>query len=333
MLSQELGSKLLKEAEKQFFSAKGSTLTFDITINQTLIRVYVASERLHDWIYPAFAWQAHTSNHKPDVEIFALEGDGEIDSRWRFSDITAGNKISGSETRNVFTTYDQQHGVLTVYDKSSRRGLFWTQSANTLPEWEFGAPLRNVLTWALNDFGLHVIHAAGIGINGLGILLSGSGGAGKSTTTSICVQNGFSTTGDDYCAVSLGSSPRIFGIYGFLKLIPGAIGTEKFSNVPMFRKRSDDKVHFDISRQMVSSLTLKSIVFSKVSQNAQLSGALPSKEVLLRLLASTLSQSLYPPKELLRDFSSIATTIGAFELTLGNDVEQIREIVRTLCSG
>lgn len=316
----------------KFYSTNNQLHTFDIKIDQTRIRIYVSSKELLDWVYPAFAWQAHTSSLNPDIEIFALEGDIEGELRWKFSDVIAGDRISRAETGLVRTTFDEGQGLLNVYDTSTHRGLFWTQSANTLPEWEFGAPLRNILTWALAECGVHVIHSAGIGIDGSGVLLSGLGGAGKSTTTAMCVHNGFSTTGDDYCAISVGTAPRMYGIYGFLKLIPGRIGTENFSDVPVLKHRSDGKVHFDIAGHMVRSMTLQSIIFTRVSHEAQLSDVLPSKEVLLRLLASTLSQSLYPQKELLHDLSSLATTIRAFELELGNDTEKIQHIVRTACS-
>ena len=161
---QEVASELIRETTDRYLSELNSESEIvDFQIGPVGIRVHVSSKGLHEFIYPAFAWNARPSNVEPDVEIFALDGDDSIVSPWGLGDFLDGNKVRGLESGDVLAAFDLQHGVLNMFDRTTKRGLFWTAQSERLPEWEFGAPLRIILTWALIDHGLQVIHSAGIG--------------------------------------------------------------------------------------------------------------------------------------------------------------------------
>jgi hypothetical protein len=72
--------------------------------------------------------------------------------------------------------------------------------------------------------GSWLMHAAGVALDGRGVLLIGDGGRGKTTTALAAAQRGFSYLGDDLCIVSPDASGRgqhvMHGLYATAKLNP-----------------------------------------------------------------------------------------------------------------
>jgi hypothetical protein len=303
----------------------------DIAVAGFSIRINVSSDPLWNLISPALEGQASpvpVSN--PDIEIFAIEGDGLINFPWLsengYEDVTN----AGDWPEALLATYSSDYSTLSMFDRSSNYGLFWVRSTRDIPEWEFGAPLRNILTWAFLDRGLHLVHAAGVGVADAGVMISGPGGAGKSTTTAVCLQAGFKTTGDDYCVISPSHPARIFSLYGMMKLVPGALGTTSMVDSKLTEPRSDGKVHFDITKSMANSLTISAILFTTVGERTLEPVALSSKEALLRLIPSTWAQTALPQAELLQSLSKLAESTRSFRLEVGPDTHRIPEILRCL---
>lgn len=331
--SQVAGSKLIQDASEQLLQVDNpKPLVFNITIAETRFRIYVSSQDLWDLIHPALSWKAQTPGPEPDIEIFALEGVAGMVSPWMLEDFLDGSRIKGLENGAVLGTFELESTTLSLYDRSTRRGLFWVKSAIDLPDWEFGAPLRRIFEWALLDRGFHVIHSAGVGKRGNGVLLSGSGGAGKSTTTAMCLSNDFETTGDDYCAISATSPHKVFGIYGLLKLVPGAVGTEGLPNSTWLKRRIDGKVHYKIEQKMVESLVINAIVFPKVAVSTKQLVPVSPKNAFLRLLSSTLNQSTNPQIQLFEALSALSRSVAAFELEVGPDFDLVSRNLSDLCA-
>lgn len=69
-----------------------------------------------------------------------------------------------------------------------------------------------------------LMHAAGVAVDGRGIMLIGEGGRGKTTTALAAVQRGFNYLGDDLCILRPDSSGReshqLHGLYATAKLNP-----------------------------------------------------------------------------------------------------------------
>jgi hypothetical protein len=332
-MSPTVGASRLLEESWQVFQSESQTppRVFDIAVAGLVVRIHVSSEPLWNLIYPALAGQASPAPvSESDIEIFALEGAGVINLPWDTDDGLSSPGMEGAWPEDVLATYSSDYSTLSMFDRSSSRGLFWVRSTQDLPEWEFGAPLRNILTWAFLDRGLHLVHAAGVGVSGSGVMISGPGGAGKSTTTAVCLQAGLQTTGDDYCVISSNQPPQIFSLYGVMKLVPGALGTASLVNSRLTEPRSDGKAHFDIRPLMTPSLTVTAILFTAVGAKTLEPVALPPREALLRLLPSTWAQTALPQPELLHSLSQLAQSTRSFQLEVGPDTARIPEIVRSL---
>lgn len=331
--TQLAGSMLIEQASKLFGALEVSeNLGFQIKIGETRIRIHVASKDMRDLILPALAWGEDDFTGEPDIEIFALDGPGVIESPWTREDFIEGGRIRGLSDGEVLGSFDIENSMLNLFDRTSNRGLFWVQSLSELPEWEFGAPFRRIFEWALIDRGIQVIHCAAVGIESQAVLLCGPGGSGKSTTTALCLANGFQTTGDDYCAISVSAPHMVYGIYGLLKLVPGSLGTEDFVNPISIKQRSDGKAHFKIENKMKESFSVKAIVFPKVSHFTQEPNQLTKREALIRLMGSTLNQATNPQPEILGALGSLAKSVNTFELNAGPDFDKVRQQLEKLCS-
>jgi hypothetical protein len=81
----------------------------------------------------------------------------------------------------------------------------------------------SIAAWLATQ-GSFLMHAAGVAIDGRGLLLVGAGGRGKTTTALAAAQRGFSYLGDDLCIVSPDASGRgrhlLQGLYATAKLNP-----------------------------------------------------------------------------------------------------------------
>jgi hypothetical protein len=139
------------------------------------------------------------------------------------------------------------------------------------------------------------------------------------------------TTGDDYCAISLSNGPKVYGIYGLLKLVPESMGTDNLSDPKGFRERSDGKMHYNIEASMCKSLAIGAIVFTKVGDETKEITRVAPREGLLRLMSSTLSQATIPQNELFETMGGFSKAIKAFEFEVGSDIHKVWKTLDELC--
>ena len=73
---------------------------------------------------------------------------------------------------------------------------------------------------------VQLVHSGAVGIGGQGVLLTGIGGSGQSTTCLLCLEAGLDFAGDDYTAFELvgGSSARVHSLYSSAKVDPVTLG-------------------------------------------------------------------------------------------------------------
>lgn len=91
------------------------------------------------------------------------------------------------------------------YDRDAATGAFTLPGPVGMPPWESGSPLRLFLHWAYAAAGMRLTHAATLGVDGLGALVVGASGSGKSGTALAGLLNGLDSVGDDYVLVEKGS--------------------------------------------------------------------------------------------------------------------------------
>lgn len=331
-MAQATATEFLEKTVKALdISSNPNYSKINLQIAKCNVLIHLATQALFDYVAPAFEWHPEIDAEKPDIEIFVFENNAGVELPWKKDDFLEGNRIRGLEQGDLLATYDLKYSNLSMFDRKTSTGLFIVDSAALMPEWEFGAPLRNVLTWALASRGVYLVHTAAVGIAGKGILISGPGGSGKSTTTALATQNGFETTGDDYCAISVNDVPKAHAVYGLLKLVPENFGTSTALEKTNSQVRSDGKVHFKLGSLMVPEIDLGAIVFPQVSESTNKPTLLSQRDTFLRLMASSISQLAIPDEGLFRTLTQMANKTPAYKWEIGPDTNRLMNNLRKLC--
>lgn len=101
------------------------------------------------------------------------------------------------------------------YDAASRTGLLLAADAAAIMPWEWASPLKRLMAWATHDESFGLLHGAVIGDARGGVMLAGTTGVGKSTTTAAALLAGLSSAGDDLTMVARGPADGLLAHAAF----------------------------------------------------------------------------------------------------------------------
>lgn len=136
--------------------------------------------------------------------------------RW-WDRLTGRREIKGIEGDGVRAVFHLGPDILSVLDVAANEGFYWVEGADRIPYYERGYPLSFLLNWCLAERRRFFVHAASIGRPSGGILLTGKGGSGKSTTTLACLDSSLGIVGDDYAVIDP-QRDEACGLYNTVKL-------------------------------------------------------------------------------------------------------------------
>jgi hypothetical protein len=126
--------------------------------------------------------------------------------------------IWGFGSARIRSSYHWVECALNLMDLDSGEGVCWFNDAGDLPYWTAASPLRTLFHWLMAARGAHLLHAACVGTEAGGLLITGKGGVGKSTTALACLEAGMDYVADDYLVLQLDPEPRAFSLYCTAKL-------------------------------------------------------------------------------------------------------------------
>lgn len=132
--------------------------------------------------------------------------------------ITDRGDIWGFVSRRFRLAFHYGEFSVNVFDRKRGHGYFWVDDAARLPYWTAAAPLRTQLHWCMEASGRQLLHAAAVGTEDGGLLLTGRGGIGKSSTALAGLLHGMDFAGDDYVVVALEPKPRVHPLYSSAKV-------------------------------------------------------------------------------------------------------------------
>lgn len=92
---------------------------------------------------------------------------------------------------------------LNLMDLDRGIGIFWVRTPKGLPYWTQASPFRTLLHWWMASKGHQLVHAAAVGLPEAGVLITGRGGVGKSSTALACLDAGLAYAGDDYVLLTM----------------------------------------------------------------------------------------------------------------------------------
>lgn len=245
------------------------------------------------------------------------------------------------EAHGLFGLLDVDHAIWRFFD--ARRGLGVQVMADTerYPPWDATFPLRHFLHWACQSGPHRLIHAGTLGIDSHGVLIAGSGGAGKSGTTLAGIVAGMDSVGDDYVLVDVGDGDiQARPVLRMMKQDAAGLrrcglepGDDAFAETDWQSKHVFDFAALGRGRRP-RALRVGAILLPTVTGRARTAvrRATP-REAMLALAPSSLLQLLGGWHDGFRDMARIARRLPAYHLMLGTDPRDIADSVAGVLHG
>lgn len=264
----------------------------------------------------------------PRVGMGALDGGVQADTR-----------IAGPQP--IEWRYDAPRRILNVFDRATGRAAFHIADMEALPHWERSSPFRQLLAWHFRARSKHLLHAAALGNHGIGLLLVGRGGSGKSSSALACLATpvaGLGFAGDDYCVVDTAPVAMAWSLYCTAK-----VGWEQVGWFPRLepfvvnrgREADDEKALYRFDRAdapaLVEQVAICAVVVPTVDPGSVTAIEPLGKAEALRALAPSSLFQLAGPNG--RDFHELAELVAgrpAFRLRLGGDPAAVPPVLGRL---
>jgi hypothetical protein len=311
----------------------------DLTIAGARIRLRFAGPALEPLLLPALE-HLRTSADAGDADLTVsffdslTTGERMPAPAWGPGDYGSKGAIVGFNDDRIRTAYQPGVNVLNMYDASRRAGLYWVATPSIVPWWE--TPLRTMLHWWAAPTPLQPLHAGAVGRGGVGVLIVGNSGAGKSTTTLACLEAGLDYAGDDYLLVDVASATA-YTLYSTVKLEP-----DNLFRFPTLAPRVANAERLDTQKaivllnehraeRVVHSMRLRAIVLPHLTGRPDSCLAPDSPAAALRVLAPTTSFHLPGyAREVVEKLGVLVRALPCYRLKAGTDFEQLVATVTRL---
>lgn len=246
-------------------------------------------------------------------------------------------EIKGYNTDAIQITYEIGGGILNMLDRKSSRALFWVKSADQVPYYESGAPLRSMLATWLQSRGYQYLHAAAVGTEEGAVILAGKGGSGKSTTALCCLHAGLFYLGDDYCVAKLTPEPTVYSLYN-----SGKIDPDTPLRFPQFAALIENVSHIKAEKtllflqtrfrdQLQLALPIKAILLPRISSQPEISiHQASAAEGLTALAPSTIFQLPGAGETAFRFIAEMVRQVPVYRLHLNSRLGGISSAIRNL---
>jgi hypothetical protein len=264
---------------------------------------------------------------------------------WPLDAYAARGDIRGQDTGRFQAAYQFTPagvGVLSLLGREQALGMYWLNDARHLPDYESGAPLRNLLHWWMAGAGYQFVHAGAVGAapgSGAegGVLLAGRGGSGKSTTALACLEAGLRYLADDYCLLAADPAPEALSLYNSAKVRPD--GLLRFPQLAPLVDAHDylgvEKaivfLHRHFPQRLVTRFLLRAVLIPRITGRLATTLTPASPAAALKALApSTLFQLSGAGPAAFQHLAGILRQIPCYYLEAGTDLAQIPGTIAAL---
>ena len=259
---------------------------------------------------------------------------------WPQEDLVERGEVRGFADGAWRIAFNVGSGMLVAHDRDGGRAVAWTRDAETVPFYETASPLRPLLAWWLSDAGLQVVHAAGVGKAGRGVLLTGRGGSGKTTTALLCVQAGWAYAGDNNLVLETRSPPRAHALYSSATVRPGTL-----DRMPDLRARLQNAERLDSEKGLLfvdgregglllPAFQVDAVLLPRVALGpATRSEPATAGDCMAALAPSSLLSLPGARGEAFARLASLSRAAPAHHLRLGTDVDAIPGVVARFLAG
>jgi len=241
----------------------------------------------------------------------------------------------------IQTSLHGEKDILTVSDRERKICVYWTNAASELPYYEIGAPLRMPLQWQFNTPSRQMIHSGAVGTEKLGgVLLSGKGGSGKSTTALTCLDSDLFYASDDYVLVDIEPEVTAYSVFQTAK-VKTLRDLERFPKLKSWIMNADGIAEKDEKPMMfvgehepekiIKRLTVKAIVFPRFVAGADYHLEPVSQSSAFKaIITSTITQTPFADKESLQMVSNLVRRVPAYLLVFGENQSRLPELIKQI---
>ena len=308
-----------------------------------VIKLQFLSEAFACLLTPALAHTETATTIDPDLTIniwdSATTHAVHINFPWldSFPHYSLRGEVFNYNTDDVFTVVDKHTGALTVLDKRQNVAYYWVDDIKNLPWWVSGSPLQLILHWWMRDKGLQLTHSGAVGYSNGGVLLAGSGGVGKSTTTQACLRQGMQFVSEDYCL--LGNMPKLYAhcVYSSAKLEQNTMNffPELENNIVNTDRAENEKAflfqHDFCPEKIIPSFPVKAILILKIQPTSETWLEEAAAESALKALSvSTMWQLTHTGRETFTLLKQATESVPCYFLHLGSDLNKIPKVIKGL---
>lgn len=300
--------------------------------------IRVRATRGFDFVPRAWAHLRLDPAPGADLEIFAWSNDAggtEMPSPpWSNKDYGPRGEIAGFNDARFATAFDHVGSSLSMFDRETRRAIFWTRDVGALPQADYGAPLKTILHWWAETRNRIFLHAGGVGNERGAVLLAGAGGSGKSTSALYSAASGLHYLGDDYCMVSLETPPTLYSCYGTGKIARNEHARLAALGFKSCAATAEEKALFYVNENPASkmsvALPLRAIFLPQIEHEATKTTIVPTtaSEALKALAPSTISQLTGAGASTFQRLAQFVRAVPSYRLLLARDVDAIGDAIR-----
>lgn len=235
--------------------------------------------------------------------------------------------------------YVPMPGLLFAVNLKNNTAFCWKRNTSQLPYWEIVSPFRPLLHCWFRAQGIQLLHAAAVGTQKGGLLLTGRGGSGKSSTAMACLNSGLQYLCDDFCMTGLQEGVySAFGLYATAKLE----GPEDLARFPLIAKNvwnpdrnGDEKAAFFLQEyfpeSFIGQFPVKGILLPVVTGRSD-TYIVPcsGSRAFSALAPSTLSHLPASGDADFRFLCELPRAVPTYELRLGTDIARIPSVLEHL---
>ena len=312
-------------------------------IGACTIRLRFAGSALIPFITPAFEHLAVQPVPAPALTICLWDS---VSTRtkmppppWSSDAYIARGEVCGYSDEHIQTVFNLGSGILNMFDATRNVALFWIRDAKSVPYYETGHPMREILHWFMRNHERQFVHAAAVGTSKGGVLLAGKGGSGKSTTALACLSSDLMYAGDDYVLLGGKPAPYVYSLYNsakldadFIQKLPHLV--PKVSN---FDRLNTEKALIFLRDHYPDKVTtgfpIRAILVPRITGLPETRLTKSSPAAGLRALApSTIFQLPGARNDDFQNLIGIVKQVPSYDLELGTDLDRIPSVISDLLS-
>lgn len=178
------------EAYERAESAVGGAVDYYYLIAGFLIRLRFAGAALVPYIAPALAHLKTEPAPDPALTI-CLWDSASTNTKmppppWKIEAYREGGEVHGQLIHHfnerIHTVLQLNTSAFNILDSSKDLAIYWIAAPDQIPFNESAAPLRTIFHMWMNKRGIQLVHGGAVGIPTGGVLITGKGETGKSST-------------------------------------------------------------------------------------------------------------------------------------------------------